>query len=168
MPKDVQIRPVRPDDAEAVYEVRTQPSIVEFTLALPSARIDNTRRFLESFGPDDHVLVAVVDGRAVGMAGLHVKAGKQRHSGTVGIMVHDQHQGRGIGRALLAALLDLADNQLGLRRVELEVHADNPRAITLYERLGFAHEGCKRQAVLGRNGCVDVLVMGRLRGEASV
>lgn len=66
----VVIRPVRAEDVEAGYEVRRQPSVVELTLALPSVRIEDTRRFPEGFGTEDHVLAANVGGRAVGMAGL--------------------------------------------------------------------------------------------------
>jgi L-phenylalanine/L-methionine N-acetyltransferase len=159
----VLIRPVRLEDVEALHEIRRQPSMVDFTLALPSERIADTRRFLEGFGPDDHALVAVVDGRVVGMAGLHVKRGKLRQGGEIGMMVHEQFQGRGVGRKLLVALLDIADNHLGLLRVELEVFPDNDRAIGLYERLGFEHEGRKRKAVLRRGGHADVLLMARVR-----
>jgi putative acetyltransferase len=157
------IRPVRAEDVEAVHELRRQPTVVEYTLALPSERIEDNRRYLEGLGPDDHVLVAEVDGRVVGMAGLHVKRGKLRHSGEIGMMVHDAYQGRGIGRRLLQALLDLADIHLGLVRVELEVFSDNPRAVKLYESLGFEHEGCKRKAARRAATYVDILVMGRVR-----
>lgn len=158
---EIAIRPVSSADEAAVHEMRRQPTVVEFTTSLPSERIEATHRFLESFGPDDHVLVAECQDRVVGMAGLHVKRGKQRHSGEIGMMVHDQYQGRGVGRKLLQALLDLADTHLGLVRVELEVLADNPRAIRLYESCGFEHEGRKRRAIFRRGGYVDLLIMGR-------
>jgi L-phenylalanine/L-methionine N-acetyltransferase len=161
--RQVTIRPVQVADAAAINEVRRQPSVVEFTLALPDEPLEVTRRFLESFGPDDHGLVAEVDGRVVGVAGLHRKRGKLSHSASVGMMVHDRFQGRGLGRKLLDGLLDIADSQLGLARVELEVMADNVGAIRLYERSGFQHEGRKRNAVARQRGFVDLLVMSRLR-----
>ena len=160
---EVVIRPVRAEDAEATYEIRRQASVIDFTLALPSSRVEDTRRFLEGFGPDDHALVAVVDGRVVGMAGLHLKQGKLRHSGEIGMMVHDRFQGRGIGRKLIEALLDVADNHLGLKRVELDVITDNERAIHLYESLGFEREGIKRSALFRGGVFVDLLMMGRVR-----
>lgn len=158
----VRIRPVRLADVEAIHEIRHQSSVQSSTLALASERLEDNRRFLEHLGSDDHILVAEVDGRVVGMAGLHVKQGKLRHSGVIGMMVHDQYQGRGIGRRLLVALLDLADNQLGLVRVELEVLADNQRATRLYESFGFAHEGRKRKAMRCGGAYADVLLMARL------
>jgi L-phenylalanine/L-methionine N-acetyltransferase len=165
-PTDVVIRPVRAEDVEAINAIRRQPAVVAFTLAIPSERIVDNQRFVDGLGPDDHVLVAEIDGRARGLAALHVKRGKLRHSAEIGIAVHDGFQGRGLGRLLLAALLDLADNHLGLVRVELEVLADNARAIALYERFGFEHEGRKRKAVYRRGQYEDLLVMSRLRGAA--
>ncbi len=55
--------------------------------------------------------------------------------------VHDDFQNRGVGSALMAAMIELADNWLGLRRIELEVYADNAAAIHLYEKFGFVIEG---------------------------
>lgn len=161
---DVTIRPVRAEDAEAVNELRRQPLVRDFTCALPSERVADNRKYIEGLGPNDHVFVAEVDGRVVGIAGLHVQTGKLRHVGSVGLSVHDEFQGRGIGRALLATLLDLADNYLDLKRVELEAFTDNVRAIRLYESLGFETEGCKRQAVFRRGKYLDTLFMARLRG----
>jgi len=157
------IRPIRAEDAEGAYQLRLQPGALEFTLAFPSQRPDETNRFLERLGPDDHTFVAVLDGQVVGIAGLHVGQGRRRHSASLGMSVHDQFQGRGIGRKLLAALLDVADNYLGLARVELEVLPDNTRAIRLYESMGFEHEGCKRRAVFRGGKHWDGLIMGRLR-----
>jgi putative acetyltransferase len=77
--------------------------------------------------------------------------------------VHDAYAGRGAGTALMAAIVDLADNWLQLRRLELNVYADNARAVALYERFGFEREGLMR-AYAWRNGeYVDSVAMARLR-----
>ena len=158
----VVIRAVRIDDAGAIHEMRQQPSILAYTAALPSDRIEKTRSRIEGFDSNDHVLVAEVEGRVVGLAGLHVLRGKQRHVADLGMMVHDAFQGRGIGRQLLMAVLDVADSHLGLIRVELEVLSDNARAVKLYESCGFAHEGRKRKAFRHRGCYEDLLVMARV------
>lgn len=163
MSSEVEIRPVRPEDAEAIHVLRLLPSVIDGTMAIPSERLEGAQRRLASLGPDDHTFVAVVDGQIVGMAGLHVESGKRRHTGSLGMMVHDQFQGRGIGRELLEALLHVADNFLGLIRVELEVYPDNERAIRLYESSGFEREGRKRKAVWRHGEHQDVLEMGRVR-----
>ena len=163
MSSDIEIRPYRLEDAEAIHQLRLLPSIIDNTMAMPSERIADTRRRIEGVGPDDHMFVAVLDGKVVGMAGLQVGSRKLRHSGSVGMMVHDQFQGQGIGRELLEMLLHMADNFLGLVRVELEVYPDNTRAIRLYESCGFEHEGRKRRAVWRHGEHQDILLMGRIR-----
>jgi L-phenylalanine/L-methionine N-acetyltransferase len=168
MSVEVMIRPTRPEDAEGIYALRLQPSVIDGTLQIPSLRFPDVRQRIESMGPDVHSFVAVVVGQVVGNAGLHVGSGKMRHTASIGMMVHDRFQGQGIGRMLLAALLDIADNYLGLVRVELEVYPDNERAIRLYERSGFQHEGCKRKAVWRHGEHQDVLVMGRIREPHAV
>jgi len=62
----------------------------------------------------------------------------------VGLFVHADYQGRGVGTTLMETLLDLADHWLMLVRVELEVFADNEQAIRLYEKLGFRQVGRRK------------------------
>jgi putative acetyltransferase len=163
MAGDVEIRPIRPTDADAVHRLRLLPTSIDNTMAIPSERVTRAQSRIDSSGPDDHVFVAVLDGQVVGMAGLHVGGGKGRHCASLGIMVHDQFQGQGIGRDLMEMLLHMADNFLGLARVELEVYPDNERAIRLYKSCGFEHEGRRRMAVWRHGEYQDVLMMGRIR-----
>jgi putative acetyltransferase len=88
---------------------------------------------------------------------------RRSHVGSIGMAVHDAYAGRGAGIAMMAAIVDLADNWLQLKRLELGVYADNARAIALYERFGFEREGLQR-AYSWRNGSyADSLSMARLR-----
>lgn len=161
------IRPICPDDAAAVHTLRLLPSVLRNTTPMPSLRLDDVRKRIDALGPDDHQFVAELDGAVVGMAGLHVGTGKWRHVGEIGIFVHDDFQGRGIGRALMHALLDVADTYLGLVRVELSVIPDNVVAVRLYESLGFEREGVKRQALMVEGRLADLLMMGRLRAAVT-
>ncbi|HET6971680.1 MAG TPA: GNAT family N-acetyltransferase, partial [Phenylobacterium sp.] len=77
--------------------------------------------------------------------------------------VHDAWAGRGVGTALMAAVVDLADNWLQVRRLELSVYADNARAIALYERFGFEREGLNRDYAWRNGAFVDSIAMARLR-----
>jgi putative acetyltransferase len=157
------IRPVRVEDAQALNELRRRDAVAEFVSTFSSERESVTRKYIESFGPSDHVFVAEIDGRVVAQAGLHVRDGRQRHSAWVGLAVHDAFCGRGIGRALMEKLLDLADRWLGLVRVDLNVVASNTRAVSLYEKLGFVLEGTQRKASYFDGRYWDMLVMARVK-----
>jgi putative acetyltransferase len=160
---ELEIRPVAPEDAEALWRIFRQPGVMETTMGLPSTRLVERRRRIEDMGDDDHMFVAVRHGEVVGAAGLHVAPGRRRHVGEIGLGVAAAHQGKGVGTALLAALLDLADDWLGLRRVELHVMADNERARGLYERQGFELEGLLRAFAASEGRLADVWLMARLR-----
>src|SRR5215211_8447420 len=111
MAEAVVIRPVRVEDVSDLEAVRHQPGVLDGTLNIPSERLLDRRRRIEDLGPNVHELVAEVDGRVVGTAGLVAFQGRMSHAGEIAhIMVHDQFAGRGIGRRLMEALLDIADN----------------------------------------------------------
>lgn len=77
--------------------------------------------------------------------------------------VHDDWQGKGCGTALLAAALDIADNWMDLRRIELQVFTDNEPAQRLYERSGFEIEGTLKRFAFREGEYADVYAMARLR-----
>ena len=86
-----------------------------------------------------YVVARGMDDEPVGYAGL--ARGVDGVSGVQTIGVAPQHQGRGIGRALLEDLLHAA----GSDQVMLEVRTDNGPAISLYESVGFRRIGLRRR-----------------------
>jgi putative acetyltransferase len=63
----------------------------------------------------------------------------------------------------MAAMIELADGWLGVRRIELEVWTDNTAAIHLYEKFGFEIEGTGRQFARRAGELVDAYYMARVR-----
>ena len=164
------IRPMELGDAPGFNALRRMPGVFENTLGLHSERVQHSIDGFQRFGPDDHIFVAVLeDGTVIGSAGLQVCTNpRMRHVGTLGMLVHTEFQNQGIGTALMRTVLELADNWLMLVRVELEVFADNERAIHLYEKLGFEKEGLLRMTTVRDGRYVDDCKMARIRipGEA--
>lgn len=158
------VRAREPEDAPAIAAVMACPGVVAGTLRLPLRSVQAERDRLARTDDRTHALVAEIDGRVVGVLGLHVEASPRRsHCATLGMGVLDDAQGRGVGTALLAAAIDLADNWLGLRRLELTVYPDNAPAIRLYEKFGFVVEGAARDFAFRDGAFVDALHMARLR-----
>ncbi|GAA1009196.1 ribosomal-protein-alanine acetyltransferase [Acrocarpospora pleiomorpha] len=87
-----------------------------------------------------HYLVAEVDGRIVGYAGLAVAADQ---ADVQTIAVYAEHRRAGIGSQLLTALLAEATRR-GATKIFLEVRADNPPAQTMYTTFGFEAYGVRR------------------------
>ncbi|MFN6964611.1 MAG: GNAT family N-acetyltransferase [Pyrinomonadaceae bacterium] len=158
------IRRAEPDDAPGFCEIYGGKNAYSGTLQLPFPSVESWRRRLAE-SPSQIMLVAVVDGTLVGSVGLHTypERPRRKHVGTIGIGVRDDWAGKGIGTALLAAAIDLADNWLDLRRIELEVYTDNEAAIRLYEKFGFELEGTKRMDAFRDGRYVDSHVMARIK-----
>ena len=159
------IRPMAAGDMEGFNALRRMPGVMENTLGLPSERVERNIDGFQRMGPDDHVFAAVLeDGTLIGTGSLTVHPSpRMRHGATLGILVHTGYQDQGVGTALMKAVLDLADNWLMLVRVELEVFADNARAIHLYEKFGFEKEGLMRMSVVRDGQYQDNYKMARLR-----
>lgn len=162
------IRPLRPEDAADLHEAERHPEVAHPLLLTPFVELKETLSFVKGSRPNRHFLVAEMNDRAVGSAILVQKTrARVMHSGTLGLMVHHDHWGEGIGSLLMEAILEVADRWLDLRRVELSVLSENRAAISLYEKHGFSVEGRRRQYVYGEGGWLDDFVMARLRGSAA-
>ena len=163
------IRRAEPDDYAAIYEIFSSEKVFAGTLQVPYPSKEHWRRRLSENLESVYRIVAIVDDRIVGMADVTTfpDRPRRRHVGTIGICVHEDWQGKGVGAALMRALVDLADNWLNLTRLDLEVYADNQPAIQLYERFGFEVEGTLRQHAFRNGQYVDAKVMARLRPDKS-
>ncbi len=150
-------------DAAAIAALMNLPGVRFGTLRIPFISI----AFAESWGmgPDQKTILAVRSEAVIGITMLMPGRERTAHAASMLIFVHDDHVGSGVGTALMTALLDVADNWLGLKRVALTVNADNERAIRLYRKFGFEVEGTLRGDVLRDGHFIDNLAMARLRFE---
>src|ERR1044072_5375576 len=152
------------DDYEQVCEMFASAKVYEATLQLPYPSREYWRQRLTEKADSIYRIVAIIDDRIVGMVDVdtYPNRPRRRHVGVIGICVREEWQGKGVGKELMRAIIDLADNWLNLTRLELEVYADNEAAIRLYERFGFEVEGTLRQHAFRDGRYVDSKVMGRL------
>lgn len=159
------IRRAEAEDCVGVAEMFESSKVYSGTLQVPYPSREYWRRRITENPESAHYLLAIVDERVVGMAGIDTfpTRPRRKHAGAIGISVHEEWQGKGVGGALMRALLDLADNWLNLTRLELEVYADNEAAIHLYERSGFEVEGTLRQYAFRNGTYVDSKIMARLK-----
>jgi ribosomal protein S18 acetylase RimI-like enzyme len=141
------IRPAREEDVPALADLARRTWLDAFGDSLApedaEAAADETRseeRFRRALG-ERTILVAEDDGALVGYAEL---GDDTLHR----LYIETAHQGRGIGRTLLDAAL--AHPRLAAApRVSLQVWEKNPRAIRLYESVGFRRSGTAQFELAG-------------------
>jgi putative acetyltransferase len=63
----------------------------------------------------------------------------------------------------MEAAINLAENWLNLKRLDLQVYTDNPAAIHLYEKYGFQIEGTLRRCAFRDGEYVDAFTMARVK-----
>lgn len=82
-------------------------------------------------------VVGLLNGKIVGVATLHQQLGGwKRHIGRVSVLVHPTFRGRGLARALISEILDIA-RRAGLEKVEAEFIGEQEAAVKMFAMLGF-------------------------------
>jgi GNAT superfamily N-acetyltransferase len=82
-------------------------------------------------------LLGLIDKKIVGAATLHQQLGGwKRHIGRVSVLVHPEFRGRGLARALISEILDIA-RRASLERVEAEFIGEQETAMKMFAMLGF-------------------------------
>ena len=82
-------------------------------------------------------LLAVLDGQIIADATLHQQLGGwKRHIGRVSVLVHPKFRGRGLAKAMVMEIIDLA-RQVGLEKVEAEFIGEQDAAVKVFGFLGF-------------------------------
>jgi putative acetyltransferase len=157
------IRAAEVSDCVGIATLINLPIVRAGTLSLPYQNAELVRKQLGAQSGGSFRIVAVQGDEIVGQAGLRRFSDRRSHAASLGLGVHDDHQGRGIGTALLKAIIDTADNWLGLTRLELTVFADNAPAIHLYEKFGFIVEGTHRAFAFRAGAFADALAMARIK-----
>ena len=160
----IKIRRAELRDAEAIQATMAAPRAMAGTLQLPFPTAEMWRKRIADIAADDYLLVAEVAGKVVGNLGLHAAGrARRRHAGSLGMSVRDDWQRRGVGTALMAVAINIADNWLNYRRLELTVYTDNVAALALYRKFGFAIEGTHKDYAFRDGRYIDAFTMARVR-----
>ena len=168
----VYLRALERSDAPVVLPWFNDSDILRFTRRYRPMNAQAEERYIEQVTQSEENVVLLVvrreDDRPIGVTSFHQMNVKNRNA-VWGIIVGDKTSwGRGYGTEATALMMRYGFETLNLHRVTLHVFADNPRAIHVYEKLGFKKEGVMREENYcdGRYG--DTIVMGLLREEWSL
>ena len=144
-PSAQMLRPMRETDLPAVMAIEQRAYVFPWTQGV----------FRDCLLANHPSWVLVEDGHIIGYAVLSVAADEAH---VLNLCTSPDMQGRGHGRRLLRALLQLARGR-GAHRVFLEVRPSNAPAISLYHDEGFNEIGRRPRYYPARDGREDALVM---------
>lgn len=160
----VLIRVAEPSDAAAImaiYNHAVENSTATFDLV--PRTYGQQLEWLSDRSGARTVLVAVDPDGVVGFASLSPYRDRPAYSTTVedSVYVSHTHQGRGIGRMLLEALIDTARAH-GFHTMIARVVADHEASIALHEACGFETVGHEREVGRKFGRWLDVVTMQRM------
>ena len=136
----------------------------------PDEMVDASK---EQWGPvfsdPNHRILSIYTEKGEHIGEVHVAIEESLGDGHLSILIGRKdlwHQG--LGSAAMHTTLDLAFNKWGLYRVWVDVPEYNTAALTMFEHLGFVHEGTLRKSRPHEGSRFDSVVMGMLISEYSV
>ena len=146
--KEALLRNGNAEDGQAVFENFNQTHAeTDFLLSYPdenSYDAEQEAQFLKdkTESPNEIEIVAIIDGKIAGTAGIEAvgKKYKLKHRAEFGISILKEYWGLGLGKALTNACIQCA-KEAGYEQLELNVVAENKRALSLYQSLGFEEFG---------------------------
>ena len=160
---EIKIRKAEASGAKAVKEIYEFENAHGGTLQLPHPSLKSWEKRLTNIPDNVHAYVAILNDEIVGNLSFEIaKNARRRHVGAFGMGVKDNVQGQGVGTALLKTAIDLADNWVNIKRIELTVYSDNERAINLYKKFGFVIEGEAKSYAFRNGKYVDAYYMARI------
>ncbi len=168
-----ELRILEPGDAEELFTLvgRNRARLGEYLPWVHATQaVADVAGFLESAGAQHaaglgfHAAITWC-GRVAGCAGMHpIDAA---HSNVaLGYWIDQDFQGRGLVTRATAALVRICFQDYRLHRVEIRCAVDNHRSRAVPLRLGFRQEGMLRGAQSVNGRWLDLLVFGKLAGDA--
>ena len=161
---DISIRSATADDAAVICTIYNQGIDDRIaTLETELRTAEERRQWLAARSPRHPVVAAISGGEVVGWGSLNAFNPRPAYDNVVDLSVYVERawRGRGVGRALLAHLLDLARG-LGYHKMVLATFPYNAAGVALYRRMGFTSVGVYHEQGRLDGRWVDVLVMERL------
>ncbi len=167
-PKGFQLRPLIPSDRAEVEMLLKDRPLQHLLLAFPpeTSTADIDRWMKRRTKSEELICFAIADEESrfcgfVQITGWH----RRGRFGWLGMALMPERRSRGLGRWALQELIDKARRDFGLRKMLLEVRADNAAAINLYRDMGFRTVGEFHDHYFDGADYHDVIVMERMIGS---
>lgn len=167
--KLVRLRAIEESDLETLARWVNDPEVMALTGPYTPIPMGKQRRWYENLLADEstHVFAieAIAENRLIGTCGLYDIHWRIRKA-ELRIRIGDKDVwGKGYGTESTRLLTDFGFSDLNLHRIFLSVFAHNERAIRLYQKCGFQHEGVMKDHGYTDGRYTDVVYMGHVRPD---
>lgn len=167
----LELRKLREDDAEAVFEVFRDPEVMRYWSSTPMKELDDalalilqTHDLAQSKTLYQWGIASRSTGGVAGTCTLF-RLDFTHRRGEIGFALGRKHWGQGIASEAVGRLIGLSFNELNLHRLEADVDPRNDRSLRLLERQGFQREGLLRERYHVGGETQDTVFLGLLRRE---
>ena len=163
----ITLRAIEREDLSDYVQWLNNPAVLEYFGNQVPLSLEQEEKWYHDMLRDPSVQAFAVEfeGQHVGSAGFSNIDGRNSRA-EVGLFIGSPEMwDRGLGSDVLKTLVRFGFEQMNLNRIYLQVFAGNQRAIHLYEKVGFRHEGLWRQAAFRQGRYHDLLWMSILREE---
>ncbi|AEH50746.1 GNAT family N-acetyltransferase [Pseudothermotoga thermarum] len=164
----IRLRPIEMSDLDRLLNINDSDIRANLALVFPLNRIREEEWIRSLYSEDRNIVFAVEpidETKLIGTVGLHSINWVNR-TAEFGIAITDKNYwNKGLGTEATLLILRYGFLTLNLHRISLHVYEYNKRAIHVYEKCGFKHEGVLREARYYNGKYHDVIVMGILADE---
>jgi RimJ/RimL family protein N-acetyltransferase len=136
---EVTLRPATEDDSDVLLQWRNDPEAIRFSVSGHGVTPAEHREWLSGRLADAGTLLWIAErtGTAVGQVRVDMEDG----IGTVSVAVAPSQRGRGLGSAVLQAMVIEMASEARVRRLLAVAQAENTASIRAFERAGFHRAG---------------------------
>jgi L-amino acid N-acyltransferase YncA len=160
----MELRLAGPEDAEAIRAIYN-PEVTDTTVTFDMVprTVDEQLAWIEAHGGAHPAVVAILDGEVIGFGSLSSFRDKAAYATTVedSVYVRRDHQGKGVGKAILSDLVGLATDY-GFHAMIARIVGDNGPSIGVHRACGFEMVGVEREVGRKLGQWLDVVEMQRL------
>lgn len=168
--KNIVLRYARESDLDAYYLFIQDPEVNRLTGAQREFTREEIAAWIRKIGTKhedrvDFVIVSKETDELIGEVVLNEIDPVNRRANIRIAIQGARHRGKGFGTEAMILMLRHGFETLKLHRIDLGVYVFNPRAIRVYEKVGFQREGIQREILYQDGQFYDMILMSMLEDE---
>lgn len=132
----VRLRPTADADLDLARSLFTDPGFYERWSGRPKSDEEIVEKYLGQRSPNLECFFVEADGEVVGFVQHHV-ADDGGEGGGMDLVLLPAARGRGVGRAVVQAMVDVVRGRLRWRRFTVDPEVSNERGVNFWRRVGF-------------------------------